>query len=135
MKILIVEDDFVSRNVLQHILGEFGDCDIAVDGQEAVDAFKRAWGESKPYHLVCMDIMMPNLNGHEALSQIRDFEKQMDLDSTSEAKVIMTTALNDNKNVSDAFYKGAASSYFVKPINRAKLLEELRLLGLINAEK
>jgi len=135
MRILIVEDDFVSRNVLQHILAEYGQCDIAVDGLEAVDAFKRAWGESKPYDLVCMDIMMPNLNGHEALTQIRDFEQQMDLNSETEAKVIMTTALNDNKSVSDAFYKGAASSYFVKPINRDKMVEELRLLGLITAQE
>lgn len=133
MRILIVEDDFVSRSVLQHILAAYGQCDIAVDGKEAVDAFKRAWGESKPYDLVCMDIMMPRLNGHEALNEIRDFEKQMCLDDASKAKVIMTTALNDNKNVSDAFYKGAASSYFVKPIDRKKILEELRLLGLINA--
>lgn len=133
MRILIVEDDFVSRNMLQHILAEYGHCDIAVDGQEAVDAFKHAWGESKPYDLICMDIMMPNLDGHEALNQIRDFENQMNLDSNSEAKVIMTTGLNDNKSVSEAFYKGSASSYFVKPIDRNKMLEELRLLGLITA--
>ncbi len=133
MRILIVEDDFVSRNILQHILAEYGQCDIAVDGQEAVDAFKRAWGESEPYDLICMDIMMPNLNGHEALAQIRAFEQQMEIDSNSATKVIMTTALNDNKNVSDAFYKGAATSYFVKPIDRRKMVEELRLLGLISA--
>lgn len=133
MKILIVEDDFVSRNVLQRYLAEFGQCDIAIDGQEAVDAFKRAWGESDPYDLICMDIMMPNLNGHEALIQIREIEKQMGLGSDAEVKVIMTTALNDKKSVSDAFYKGAASSYLVKPIDRDKIVEELRLLGLIQA--
>lgn len=131
MRILIVEDDFISRNVLQHILSEFGQCDIAVDGQEAVDAFKQSWGESKPYDLICMDIMMPGLDGHEALHLIRDFEKQLALKSSAETKVIMTTSLNDKKNVADAFYKGGASSYFVKPIDRDKFLEELRLLGLL----
>lgn len=133
IRILIVEDDFISRNVLQHILSEYGQCDIAVDGQEAVDAFKRSWGQSMPYDLICMDIMMPGLDGHEALAQIRDFENQMKLESTVETKVIMTTSLNDKKNVADAFYKGGASSYFVKPIDRKKFLEELRLLGLLNA--
>ena len=73
MRILIVEDDFISRNVLQHILSEFGTCDIAVDGQEAVAAFKRSWGSSSPYDLICMDIMMPGLDGHEALDQIQHF--------------------------------------------------------------
>ena len=133
MRVLIVEDDFISRNVLQHILSEYGQCDIAVDGQEAVDAFKQSWGDSRPYDLICMDIMMPGLDGHEALAQIRDFEQQLKLKSPDEAKVIMTTSLNDKKNVADAFYKGGASSYFVKPIDRKKLLEELRLLGLITA--
>jgi two-component system chemotaxis response regulator CheY len=133
MRILIVEDDFVSRNVLQHILVDFGQCDIAVDGQEAVNAFKLAWSESQPYDLILMDIMMPNLNGHEALVQIREFEEQMELNCNSEVKVIMVTALDDNRNVSDAFYKGGASSYFVKPVNRKKIVAELRLLGLINA--
>ena len=133
MRFLIVEDDFISRNVLQHILSEYGQCDIAVDGQEAVEAFKRSWGETKPYDLICMDILMPGIDGHEALVQIRAFEKQMELESPAETKVIMTTALNDKKNVADAFYKGGASSYFVKPIDREKLIEELRLLGLLNA--
>lgn len=132
MRILIVEDDFISRNVLQHILSEFGQCDIAVDGREAVAAFKRSWGNSMPYDLICMDIMMPGLDGHEALGQIREFEKQMEVEGPAETKVIMTTSLNDKKNVSEAFYKGGATSYFVKPIDREKLVEELRLLGLLS---
>ena len=130
MRMLIVEDDFISRKILQNILSEFGESDIAVNGQEAVDAFKLAWRESRPYDLICMDIMMPSLNGHEALRQIRQLEKQMAVESSAEAKVIMTTALDDKKNVVDAFYKGGATSYFVKPIDRDKLIQELRLLGL-----
>jgi two-component system chemotaxis response regulator CheY len=132
MRILIVEDDFISRNVLQHILSEFGQCDIAVDGREAVAAFKRSWDNSMPYDLICMDILMPDLDGHEALGQIREFEKQMEVECAAEANVIMTTSLNDKKNVSEAFYKGGVSSYFVKPIDRDKLVEELRLLGLLS---
>jgi two-component system chemotaxis response regulator CheY len=132
MRILIVEDDFISRNVLQHILSDFGQCDIAVDGREAVAAFKRSWGNSMRYDLICMDILMPGLDGHEALSQIREFEKQMEVECPAETKVIMTTSLNDKKNVSQAFYKGGASSYFVKPIDREKLIEELRVLGLLS---
>lgn len=133
IRILIVEDDFISRTVLQHLLSEYGRCDIAVDGQEAVEAFKRSWGESKPYDLICMDIMMPGLSGHEALRQIRNFEAEMAIDTSVQTKVIMTTALNDHKSVSDAFDKGGASSYFVKPIDQEKFIEELRLLGLIDA--
>jgi two-component system, chemotaxis family, chemotaxis protein CheY len=40
MKTLIVEDDFTARLVLQRFLSRYGDCDIAVNGQEAVEAFR-----------------------------------------------------------------------------------------------
>ena len=133
LKILIVEDDFISRNILHHTLSNYGQCDIAVNGKEAVNAFKRALGQSQPYDLICMDIMMPGMDGHEALAQIRALEDELKIEKSAETKVIMTTALNDTKSVSDAIYKGGALSYFVKPIDQEKLYEELRVLGLIAA--
>ncbi len=133
MRTLIVEDDFVSRKIMKKILSAYGECDIAVNGQEAVDAFKLAWVESQPYDLICMDIMMPTMNGQEALHRIRQIERKRGLGSSDEAKVIMTTALNDKKEVVDAFYKGGASSYFVKPIEIDEFVRELKILGLIEA--
>ncbi|MCP4746289.1 MAG: response regulator [Desulfobacteraceae bacterium] len=131
MRALVVEDDFVSRKLLQKLLSAYGECDIAVDGQEAVKAFKLAIKESNPYDLICMDIMMPNLDGQGALVQIRQIEKQSGYGEDKEVKVIMTTAVDDKKQVIDAFYKGGASSYFVKPIEPDKLIQELQVLGLV----
>ena len=128
---LIVEDDFISRNIMQKILSEFGDCDIAVNGQEAVDAFELAWKASEPYDLICMDIMMPVLDGQEALRKIRQVEIRLNLEDYQKVKVIMTTALNDKKEVVDAFYQGGASSYFVKPIEVDDFISELKILGLL----
>ena len=68
MKTLIVEDEPTSRLLLQAILSGYGDCDIATDGEEAVEAFRSALEQGVPYNLVCMDIMMPKLDGHEALA-------------------------------------------------------------------
>jgi len=130
MRILIVEDDSASRRVMQKILSEFGECHIAVDGNEAIEKYKKSWLNVEPYDLICMDIMMPNIDGHEALIEIRKIEKEMGLDSSREVKVIMTTALDDPKNVVQAFYKGGATSYIVKPIAKKKLLEEIGKLGL-----
>lgn len=131
MRILIVEDDFVSRNVLQKFLSAYGDCDIAVDGQEAVNAFKMALDANVPYELVCMDIMMPRMNGQQAVQEIRKLEQEKGVTEMNAVKVIMTTAMDDKKQVSDAFYNGGVSSYFVKPIDREKLLAELKILELI----
>ena len=71
MRVLIVEDDFVSRKILHNILLDYGECDIAADGKEAVEAFKLALDDNTPYDLICMDIMMPRMNGQEALLQIQ----------------------------------------------------------------
>ncbi|MBN1524197.1 MAG: response regulator [Spirochaetales bacterium] len=131
MRVLIAEDDFGSRKLLQNILAEYGDCDVAVDGEEAIEAFKIAWKEQKPYELVCMDIMMPKVNGQEALKAIRDYERDSGIKPSEEAKVIMTTVLDDPKNVIDALYKGGASAYVVKPINKEKFLKEIHELGLL----
>ncbi|HBN09144.1 MAG TPA: response regulator, partial [Cyanobacteria bacterium UBA8530] len=61
MRILIVEDDFTSRRLLQKILAPYGECEIAINGKEAVSAVELAWGEDAPYHLICLDIMMPEM--------------------------------------------------------------------------
>jgi len=76
MKCLIVEDDFVARKLLKRYLLSYGDSDIAVDGNEAVEAFRQATDEKESYDLICLDIMMPNMNGHEALRNIRQIESE-----------------------------------------------------------
>jgi len=131
MRILIVEDEFVSRRVLKEYLSPYGDCDVVVDGEEAIEAFRLAWDEGNPYNLICLDIMMPNMDGQEALKRMRDFEKERGVKGPSEAKIIMVTALDDPKSVVEAFYKGGATSYIVKPLDRAKLIQEIRSFGLI----
>ena len=131
MRILIVEDDFVGRKVMHQLLLEYGQCDVAVDGLEAVKAFDLAWEAGQPYDVMFLDIMMPNMSGHEALKIIRDKEKERGVQPANEVKVIMASALDDVKNVTQSFFQGGASAYLVKPIERRKVIEELRKLDLI----
>ena len=131
MRVLVVEDDFISRKLLTTLLGHYGECDIAVDGNEAVDAFRMALDEGKPYDLICMDIMMPNLDGQAALKEIRALEMEKAVPAAEEVKVVMTTALDDPKNVMESLYKGGAAAYIVKPIDKKKLIDEVRKLGLL----
>jgi two-component system, chemotaxis family, chemotaxis protein CheY len=130
MKILIVEDDFTSRLLLQTILSAYGECHIAVNGKEAIDAFALALEEGKPYQLICLDVMMPEVDGMEALKKIRSLEEEMGINSSAGVKIIMTTALGDPKNVIGAF-KSLCDAYLVKPVNKSKLLDYLRSFGLI----
>lgn len=132
MRTLIVEDDSLSREILVNVLGNYGECDQAANGQEAVNAFEQVWEQSRPYDLICMDIMMPQVDGLDALRRIRQIEKSRKVSHTDEAKVIMATALSDSKHVIQALYEGGASAYFVKPIEVDALVMELRKLGLID---
>jgi len=131
MRVLIVEDDFVSRKLMQKLLGHYGECDVAVNGQEAIDAFKLALSDARPYDLICMDIMMPQIDGQRALKEIRKIEREKGVPVSKEVKVIMTTALDDPKNVVESLYKGGATSYVIKPIDKKKLLDEVKKLGLL----
>jgi two-component system, chemotaxis family, chemotaxis protein CheY len=129
MKCLIVEDDFVGRKLMQKYLSDYGECDVAVDGEEAVEAFKLAIENKLPYDLICLDIMMPNMNGHEVLSTIREIEIWHGINGLDGVKVIMTTALGDSENVMGSFREGC-EAYIVKPVRKDALLAEIEKLGL-----
>lgn len=130
MRILIAEDDLASRKVLYKFLSNYGDCDITIDGMEALEAFMLAWDEGKPYDLICLDIMMPELDGVKTLKTIRDIENQKGVEESKRAKIIMTTALNDTSSVLSAFDTGC-EAYAAKPIDMKKLAEVMKKLGLV----
>lgn len=131
MKILVVEDDFSCRWVLTLNLSFYGTCEVAVDGQEAVTAVRLALEEESPYDLICLDIMMPRMNGQKALKEIRRLEKEHGIPDGRGTKVIMTTALSDHKNIMAAF-REQCDSYLVKPVKKADLVEKLKELELID---
>lgn len=130
MKILLAEDDYVTRKAMDSFLSKYGECDVTVDGMEAVDAFMLALEESEPYDLVCLDIMMPVMDGYQALMGIRNLEKERNIPKEKQAKVIMTTALNEEKNVKMAFELGC-TIYSGKPIDQVRFEQALRKMGLV----
>ena len=130
MRILIAEDDFTSRVLLQELLKKYGSSHIAINGQEAVEAVRTALEAKKPYDLICLDIMMPVMDGQTALRQIRELEEARGIISTYGAKIIMVTALDDVKNSMEAFHN-LCDGYLVKPIIGKLLIAKLRELKLI----
>jgi len=131
LRVLIAEDDFMVRQVIRDVLEPYGLVDIAVNGEEAVQAFRVAWRKQQPYDLICMDIMMPIMDGNEALVTIREMEHSLGIVGSNEVKVIMISALDDAKTVVQAYFKGGATSYIVKPIEKERLISEMRNIGLL----
>jgi len=128
MKILIVEDEFTSRALLNVLLSRFGKCEIAVNGNEAVHAFRTALQNNEPYDLICLDIMMPLMNGQDVLREIRIKEAEKNIQGLDSAKIIMVTALSDFNNISKAF-REQCDAYLVKPIEREKVIQTIEKLG------
>jgi len=130
MRILIAEDDSASRRYLFKFLSQYGECDLTVDGVEALDAYLMSLKESNPYDLICLDIMMPKVDGIKALKIIRDLEKRRGIEDFQRVKVIMTTALAETQDVYNSFETGC-EAYAAKPIDTVKLVEVMKKLGLI----
>jgi len=129
MRILVVEDDFISRRLLCRFLEPLGECDVAINGQEALTAVGHALAAGETYDLICLDILMPEMDGHESLKRIREMEAEDGQLVGQGAKIIMTTSLEDRQNILSAFQE-SADGYVVKPIEKKKLIATLTDLGL-----
>ena len=116
MKILLAEDDFVTRKFMTNFLSKYGECDVTVDGMEAVDAFMMALEDDAPYDLVCLDIMMPVLDGIEVCKQVR---KMTDL------PIIMVTAKDEDDDRILGLEIGA-DDYITKPFNSREVVARVK---------
>ncbi|HEY1257356.1 MAG TPA: response regulator, partial [Terracidiphilus sp.] len=119
-----------SRLILQHFLYQKGECHVAINGEEAVEAYRNSLNSGAPYELICMDIQMPGCNGVEAVKKIRAIEEADGVLSSNGVKILMTTAAEDPKDVIQSF-NALCDDYLIKPIQAATLLDKLRSIDLI----
>ena len=115
---------------LKALLARYGAADATSNAREAVAAFQAAWKKQTPYNLLCLDIMLPEIDGLKLLEVIRKMEQAMNLEAKQRVKVIMISAVDDTKYASRARELGA-SGYCVKPLSGSELANTLRKAGLI----
>lgn len=117
ISIVIAEDNDMMRSLLRGMLrGEAYDViGEAGNGAAAVDMVKRL----KP-DIVCMDVVMPEKNGIEALCEIKA--------ALPETEVIMVTGNSDPETVQESIQNGA-SGFIIKPFNAARVLDTLNKVG------
>lgn len=129
MRILIVDDDYVSRVKLKSLMSDFGDCDSVPNGQLAIEMFKLAYEEQLPYDLITMDIVMPDMDGKDVVAAIRDWElKNNVIREGHEVQILMISNMSDGKNIFTSFKRGA-EWYLRKPINPDKLTDAIKNMG------
>lgn len=131
MRSLIVEDNDLARDMLEFFLADHAEVETAVNGQEAVERFTRALEEGERFDLVLLDIVMPEMDGQEALKLMRAAEKDKGVGEDGKTVIIMTTALHAPENMVDALWDGDCTDYLVKPVARADLMAMLRRYRLV----
>ena len=130
-KILIVDDSTSIREQLTAILSPVAECHTAGDGQEAVDIIKQTQGKGKNFHLVIMDVIMPEKDGLTAVKEIREFEKARGWTGKNTLTIIIATTIKDPSKILIAQYECGADAYIAKPFTEKTVLQTLSNNGLL----
>lgn len=117
-KVMVVDDSmFVTKQLTQILTSEsYEIVDTASDGEQAVEKYKQYYPD---IDIVTMDITMPKMDGIEALQKIVEFD--------ANARIVMISAIGKQDLVKQALLIGA-KNYVVKPLNRQRVLERLKLV-------
>jgi two-component system chemotaxis response regulator CheY len=129
MRILVVDDENVSRRKMARILLGHGECDAVDSGKTAVELFGTALRENRPFDLIALDISMPDMDGTEVLERIRDLEDQNRIPGERRVKVLMVTAHADQETIVRSIRSGC-DDYIIKPFSPETVKKKLARLGL-----
>lgn len=120
MKFLIVDTGFGSRKKSQQLLSRYGECDVALNGLEALNAFVRAHNEEDPYHLIFLDIEMEGLECPQVLEKIRQWERSKAIFQDRSVKIILlSTGVPPDSVI--AHLEPGHETWMVKPVTRDRL--------------
>jgi CheY-like chemotaxis protein len=128
MKILVVDDEMVSRTKMMKILCEFGECVVSESGSDALEEFKHAWDSGTPFDLISLDINMADISGIDVLKAIRSIELERNVKKDRMSKVMMVTSHADQDVVIGSM-KAGCNNYIVKPFTPERVVEKVRSLG------
>jgi len=129
LKTLIVDDEFFNRRLLRKLLEPYGLCTEATNGLEALREYRASIKTAPRFNLMLLDIMMPTMDGLEALAKIRILERENQIADNDQIKVIMVTTLADQDSVLAAKEFDVAG-YILKPYNRKRLMDEIQACGI-----
>jgi len=130
MRILIIEDEPICTLILTRCLQSVGEIQTAADGEIGLDWVRAALAAERPFDLICLDIMMPKIEGQAVLKEIRTLEDAHGVAPGKRAKIIMTTALSDQHNLLEAIPR--CDAFLSKPIDSGDLMFYVKKFGFLN---
>jgi two-component system, chemotaxis family, chemotaxis protein CheY len=130
MRTLIVEDVHFLALILQRIIEPYSKADFAQNGAVAIDKYTKAFTKGKAYDLICLDLLLPEMDGFEVLRSLRQFEDEFNLPPEARTKVVVISTFNDQNTVNKARAAGC-DSYIAKPFRKDRVLKTIEKLGLI----
>ena len=133
LRCLVVDDDELGRELLVLNLAGIAECDTAANGREALDKYSASFAV-KPYDLIFLDILMPEMDGHEAAKTIRRMELERGITPDKGINIIVMSSLNTPQDIVKSYISAQSAAHLVKPLKVDKLKKTLRQLGLIPAE-
>ena len=127
MRILVVDDEPMARRFFKAAMEEYGDIQLANDGEEAIEYVKEKLRNKENYDVIFLDIRMPRVDGHEALRNIRKLENDQPANQTWRSKIVMITSYSSKKAMTQSFEDGC-EYYLTKPIFPRELDEIMRVI-------
>jgi CheY-like chemotaxis protein/HPt (histidine-containing phosphotransfer) domain-containing protein len=129
MPVLIVDDNFTNRILLQEMTTSWGLVPtITANGKEAFDRFNKAFASGKPFRLILLDMQMPELDGFEVAKMIKDAS------SGEDVRIILLSS-SGQKGDADHCKEVGISGYLLKPVKQSDLLDAIMMtMGLRSEE-
>ena len=132
-RFLIVEDEALSRSILNSFFSEFAACDTAENGFEALALFKNAILDGNPYDLICTDLVMPVLDGYELITKVRESEEALPIKDYMRTKIFVISVSDSNVDMAHALLECDCDDYIVKPFHRDQLKSLLEKYSLLES--
>ncbi len=133
MRTLVIDDDVSVRKLLKTMVAKLGECETAAGGEEAMAAFMKAWEDWRPFDLILLDILMPEMDGSQVLNKIRALEQKKHIPDKLRAKIIMISGVSEKEMVM-ACLRDGCDDFMVKPLENQLLLDKIRHFGLLPTE-
>ena len=128
MKILIVDDEDISRRVLLSRMAHMGTCVAVNSAKEALAELDKAKAKKQPFDVITLDVSMPGMNGQDLLEYIRKKEVQDKIQKNNRVKILMISA-RMNVGTINACIKRGCNGYLTKPVSQTQLVQSFSQMG------